>query len=107
MDMKDIVATAILTAAASLGCVPFVTMFAEGQRATASEQVTTVGVVAFLAAAGLTVERGGLAAAALLLFLTGLVHDTAQRHALSRYVRASCAWVSVALLLSYIGLDRG
>ncbi|MEE7492176.1 hypothetical protein [Methylobacterium oryzae] len=106
--MKDIVATAILTAAASLGCVPFVTMFAEGQRATASEQVTTaVGVVAFLAAAGLTVERGGLAAAVLLLFLTGLVHDTAQRRALSRYVRASCAWVSVALLLSYIGLDRG
>jgi hypothetical protein len=106
--MKDIAVTAALTAAASLGCVPFVMMFTDWQRVSAWEQVTnTVGVVAFLTAAGQMLVRGGLAAAVLLVLLTWLVHDTVRRHALSRRAFAACAWVSLAFLLSSVGFNRG
>ncbi|MDV2988038.1 hypothetical protein ACSD7O_19150 [Methylorubrum extorquens] len=51
-------------------------------------------------------ERGGLAAAALLLLLTWLIYDTMRRHAPSEGNFAACAWLSLALLLAYVGLDR-
>lgn len=106
--MKDIAVTAALIVAASLGCVPFVLMFTDGRRVSAWEQVTTtVGVVAFLTAAGQVLARGRLAAAVLLVLLTWLVHDTVGRHALSRRAFAVCAWVSLALLLSSVGFERG
>ena len=106
--MKDIVATALLTVAAVLGCVRFVEMFADRRNVTTWEQVTTtVGVTAFLTAAGRMLERGGIAAAALLVLLAWLVHDTVRRHAPSKRTLAACTWLSMALLLAYIGIDRG
>ncbi|GEP07224.1 hypothetical protein [Methylobacterium oxalidis] len=104
--MKDIVATALLTVAAVLGCVRFVEMFADRRSVTTWDQVTTtVGVTAFLTASGLTLERGGIAAAALLLLLAWLVHDMVRRHSPSKRTLAACTWLSMASLLVYIALD--
>lgn len=103
MDMRDLAANAALTAAALLGCAAFVKMFVNRQPMNAWEQVaTTVGVVAFVAAAGQMLARGGPAAGMLLMLLTGLVYDTVQRHALSARAFAACAWGSLALLLSFV-----
>ncbi len=105
--MRDIVANALLTAAAVLGCVRFVGLLGGKLSSTARDQVaTTVGVTAFLTAAGRMLERGGLTAAALLLLLTWLIYDTMRRHAPSEGNFAACAWLSLALLLAYVGLDR-
>ncbi len=106
-SMRDIVANALLTAAAVLGCVRFVGLLGGKLSSTARDQVaTTVGVTAFLTAAGRMLERGGLTAAALLLLLTWLIYDTMRRHAPSEGNFAACAWLSLALLLAYVGLDR-
>ncbi|WP_336492585.1 hypothetical protein [Methylobacterium nigriterrae] len=104
--MNDIVATALLTVAAVLGCVRFVEMFADRRNGTTWEQVaTTVGVTTFVTATGLMLERGGVVAAALLLLLTWLVYDTVRRHAPSKRILAACTWLSMASLLVYIALD--
>lgn len=105
--MRDIVASAFLTVAAVLGCVRFVGLFGGKPKATTTwDQInTSVGVTAFLTAAGRMLERGGLAAAALLLLLAWLVHDIARRHAPSERTLATCAWLSLALLIAYVGLD--
>lgn len=105
--MRDIVANALLTAAAVLGCVRFVGLFGGKLSSAIRDQVaTTVGVTAFLTAAGRMLERGGSAAAALLLLLVWLIHDTTRRHAPSDRTLVACAWLSLALLLAYVGLDR-
>lgn len=106
--MKDIVVTALLTVAAVLGCVRFVEMFADRRSASTWEHVTTtVGVTVFLTASGRMLERGGLAAAVLLLLLTWFVYGTVRRHAPSKRALAACTWLSLALLLAYICFDRG
>lgn len=105
--MRDIVANALLTAAVVLGCVRFVGLFGGKANSSARGQVaTTVGVTAFLTAAGRMLESGGLAAAALLLLLAWLIHDTMRRHDLSERTLGACAWLSLTLLLAYVGLDR-
>jgi hypothetical protein len=106
-SMRDIVANALLMAAAVLGCVRFVGLFGGKLSSATRDQVaTTVGVTAFLTAAGRMLERGGLAAAALLLLLAWLIFDTTRRHALSEGNLAACAWLSLVFLLAYVGLDR-
>ena len=63
-------------------------------------------MTAFLSAVGFVLERSGIVAAALLLLLTGLVYDTAERLGPSRRSLAVCKWLSLALLFVYIGLAR-
>jgi hypothetical protein len=106
--MKEIVITALLTVAAVLGCVRFVGMFLDRRNTSTWEQVTTtVGATVFLTASGRMLERAGLAAAVLLLLLTWFVYDAVRRHTLSQCTLAACTWLSLALLLAYIGFDRG
>jgi hypothetical protein len=106
--MKDILVTAVLSVAALLGCVRFVGMFAERRNASTWEHVTTtVGVTVFLTASGRMLERGGLAAAVLLLLLTWVVYGMVRNHPPSQRIVAACTWLGLALLLAYIGFDRG
>lgn len=106
LNMRDIVVNALLTAAAVLGCVRFVGLLGGRLSSVTRDQVaTTVGVTAFLTAAGRMLERGGVAAAALLLLLVWLIYDTMRRHAPSERNLAVCSWLSLALLLAYVGLD--
>jgi hypothetical protein len=105
--MRDIAASALLTTAATLGCFRFVGLFVGRGTATAREHVTaTVAATAFLSAVGFLLARSGIAGAALLLLLTGLTYDTARRHELPEPAGAVCTWLSLALLLAYIGLVR-
>ena len=105
--MWDIVANALLTATVVIGCASFAGLFGGKSNAAVRGQFAiTVGATAFLTAAGHMVERGGLAAAVLLLLLTWLINDTMRRHAPSEGNLAACAWLSLALLLAYVGLDR-
>lgn len=104
--MKDILVTAVLTVAAVLGCIRFVEMFAKRRNASSWEQVTTtVGVTVFLTASGRMLERGGLAAAALLLLLIWLVYGTLLRHPPSKRTIDACTWLSLVLLFGYIYFD--
>ncbi|MGH1574061.1 hypothetical protein ACRAWG_29750 [Methylobacterium sp. P31] len=105
--MRDIAASALLTAAAMLGAFRFVGLLVGQRIATAWEHVTaTVGVTAFVSAVGFLLARSGIVGAALLLLLTGIAYDTARRHELPDPAGAVCAWLSLALLLVYIGLVR-
>lgn len=104
--MRDIVANALLTAAAVLGCVRFAGLFGGKASSTIRDQVaTTVGVTAFLTAAGRMLERGGVAAAALLILLAWLIHNTMRHHALSERNLAACAWLSLTFLFAYVGFE--
>ncbi|GLS54433.1 hypothetical protein [Methylobacterium gregans] len=106
--MTEIVASAILTAAAALGCVRLGELFKGRPKATPFGRVsTTVGVTVFLTAAGRMFERGGLAAAGLLLLLAWLVHDIVRRHHPSERIVSICTWLSLGMLVSSIALERG
>lgn len=105
--MQDITATALITAAALLGCFHFMRLFAGEQNESTWEQVTTTaGVTSFLWAIGISLERSGIVAAALLLLLTWLANDTAVRHNTPKCLLAICAWLSAVLLLAYVGYEQ-
>ena len=96
-------ALVLLTASAALGCLSFGELLAWRQDAPARDKVAaTVGVTAFLSALGFMLERKGVAAVALLLLLTWLIHDTARRLDLAESSIRACAWIGMGLFFLYI-----
>lgn len=103
--MGNVGALALLTLVAALSCLSLVDLRARQATLTAWRRVTaTVGVTAFLSAVGLVLQRNGIVAGSLLLLLSSLVYDTAERLRLARRSITLCAWLGLAALFVFIGI---
>ena len=98
----------ILMAATILGFFSFMEVLERDWTGGIQDKVSmTVGVTAFLSAVTIVFERNGVLAGLLVLLLDWLICDVVNRFNGSAAVGKYAPWISIFLLLTYIGANYG